>query len=72
MFKVIQIPELILTSNKGDRLFTFPEKTTEYIAFSEDFHYYDTPKENEPQKCTKPPVIICKHMPIVFPVSKMD
>lgn len=72
LFKVIQVPELTYNNNVKGRIYTFPEKTTEYLALSEDLQYYATPKEADLQQCTKPPFVICKNVPIIFPVSQSD
>lgn len=71
LFKVIQVPEIQYSQDPKSQvyaqLFIFPEKTTEYLAFSENLQYYILPTDRELSKCTEPPNIICNDIHIIFP-----
>lgn len=70
LFKIIPLPKPVPDFETNSRIYTFPEITSNYIAFSEDLQYYVTPTEAEVKKCTKLPLIICDNMPVMYPVDE--
>lgn len=72
LFKVIQVPERrkSIEAEPIAEMYVLPEKTVEYIAFSENLQYYAIPDAKQIQECTKPPHIICSSIHIIFPVNQ--
>lgn len=74
LFKVIQVPNLKPSSDPKAlaEMYVIPEKTVDYIAFSENLQYYTTPSYKEVQECTPPPHRICSSIHIIYPVKQGD
>lgn len=64
------MPDIQYTQDAKSRayaqLFVFSEKTTEYLAFSENLQYYVIPTEKELGSCTSQPNVICNDIRIIF------
>lgn len=55
------------------QIYVFPEKTTDYIAFSANLQFYVTPSISDLTKCVKTSVItICSKIHIIFLVNQPD
>lgn len=76
LFKVIQVPDIKYSQDPKSKvyaqMFIFPEKTTNYIAISENLQYYIMPSEKELQQCTPLPNVICKNIHITYPVNQNE
>lgn len=76
IYKVIQAPEVrdvnVNQSHPNANVNVFPEKTTEYIGFSESMQCYILPSERVLSECTGPPNVICNYIHLLYPIKSGD
>lgn len=79
LFKVVQIPEMRPSVDANHsflspaQMYVFPQKTTDYIAFSENLQHYVIPSPSDLANCVKTASInICSDVHIIFPVNQPD